>query len=121
MRWFRENVQLGSRLALLALAIQFVLSFSHVHLDGFTRAEASPAYATASGNDGRDVPQAPATNHDPFCAVCASIQLASTLICADAPALHVPAFSFIRPQAFLAQPIAAATCTQFNARAPPFA
>jgi hypothetical protein len=121
MRWFRKNVQLGSRLALLALAIQFVLSFSHVHLDGFARAQASPAYAAASGDDGRDAPLQPAANHDPFCAVCASIQLAGGLICADAPVLDVPAFSFIRPQAFLAQPIAAKPCSQFNARAPPLA
>jgi len=31
MRWFRSNIKHGSRLALLALAIQFVLSFGHHH------------------------------------------------------------------------------------------
>ncbi|MGH6751213.1 MAG: DUF2946 domain-containing protein, partial [Bradyrhizobium sp.] len=31
MKWFRNNVKHGSRLALLALAIQFVLSFGHFH------------------------------------------------------------------------------------------
>ena len=31
MNWFRSNIQHGSRLALLALALQFVLSFGHFH------------------------------------------------------------------------------------------
>src|SRR6202011_6376655 len=29
MKWFRTNIRRGSRLALFALAIQFVLSFGH--------------------------------------------------------------------------------------------
>ena len=119
MRWFRKNLPLGSRLALLALAIQFVLSFSHVHLDGLARAQGSQAYSTASSDDGRDVPQTPAANHDPFCAVCASIQLAGSLICPDAPALDLPAFTFVKPETFAAQPASATPCSQFNARAPP--
>ena len=31
MKWFRSNIKRGSRLALFALAIQFVLSFGHFH------------------------------------------------------------------------------------------
>jgi len=31
MKWFRSNIRLGSQLALLALAIQFLLSFGHFH------------------------------------------------------------------------------------------
>ena len=31
MKWFRSNIKHGSRLALLALAMQFVLSFGHFH------------------------------------------------------------------------------------------
>ena len=31
MNWFRKHLKHGSRLALLALAIQFVLSFGHFH------------------------------------------------------------------------------------------
>ena len=40
MKWFRSNIKHGSRLALLALAIQFVLSFGHFH--GLA-AQAAPA------------------------------------------------------------------------------
>ena len=46
MKWFRSNVGLGSRLALLALAIQFVLSFGHFH-DSI--AQAAPTDAKQSG------------------------------------------------------------------------
>lgn len=31
MKWFRSNIRLGSQFALLALAIQFLLSFGHFH------------------------------------------------------------------------------------------
>ena len=40
MKWFRSNIRHGSRLALLALAIQFVLSFGHFH---GVAAQAAPA------------------------------------------------------------------------------
>src|SRR5947209_18923155 len=40
MKWFRSNVRHGSRLALLALAIQVLLSFGHLHASG---AQAAPA------------------------------------------------------------------------------
>src|SRR4030081_2334068 len=40
MRWFRSNIRLASRLALFALAIQFLLSFGHFH---GSRAQAAPA------------------------------------------------------------------------------
>ena len=31
MKWFRSNIKHGARLALLALALQFGLSFGHCH------------------------------------------------------------------------------------------
>ena len=31
MKWFRSNIKHGSRLALLALVLQFALSFGHFH------------------------------------------------------------------------------------------
>ncbi len=44
MKWFRSNIRLGSRLALFALVIQFLLSFGHFH---GSRAQAAPALANA--------------------------------------------------------------------------
>ena len=40
MKWFRRRIKTGSRLALFALALQFVLSFGHFHFNG---AQAAPA------------------------------------------------------------------------------
>jgi hypothetical protein len=44
MKWFRSNIRLGSRLALFALVIQFLLSFGHFHGNG---AQAAPASVDA--------------------------------------------------------------------------
>src|SRR5258705_5472246 len=45
MKWFRSNIRRGSRLALFALAIQFLLSFGHFHGSG---AQGAPADAHRS-------------------------------------------------------------------------
>src|SRR3954466_11240890 len=44
MKWFRSNIGLMSRLALFALAIQFLLSFGHFH---GSSGQAAPALADA--------------------------------------------------------------------------
>ena len=41
MKWFRSNIRMGSRLALIALAIQFLLSFGHFHGGSASAASAS--------------------------------------------------------------------------------
>jgi hypothetical protein len=43
MKWFRSNIRLGSRLALVALAIQFLLSFGHFHGGSASRSESAEA------------------------------------------------------------------------------
>src|SRR5437868_6364229 len=45
MNWFRKHVKGGSRLALLALALQFALSFGHFH--GIA-AKAAPAFQSGA-------------------------------------------------------------------------
>src|SRR5260221_12497744 len=45
MKWFRSNIRRGSRLALFALAIQFLLSFGHFH---GSSAQAAPGDAKQS-------------------------------------------------------------------------
>ena len=86
MKWFRSNVKHGSRTALLALAIQFVLSFGHFH--GIA-AQAAPAIAAVQQQ------QAP-TDHDSgqqpgdTCAICAVMALANTALFATPPLLQLP-------------------------------
>lgn len=112
MKWFRSNIKHGSRLALFALAIQFVLSFGHHH---GAVALAAPAVAMqasdAAGTEAdntlatRDAslgdpanasaarPSEPASDQDQdsdHCAVCAVIALARTVLFAGPPVLPLP-------------------------------
>ena len=120
MKWFRSNIRLGSRLALLALAIQFLLSFGHFH-EGSAQAASAPMDAKRSGLHHRlelavaqsgaseRVSQAKAlnpkvlspvrsktTDHVPLghpnddCAICAVMALASTVVDAAPPLLLPP-------------------------------
>jgi hypothetical protein len=110
MKWFRSNIKYGSRLALLALAIQFVLSFGHFH---GVAAQAAPAIQSgavlsgafdasgpdASGAGATDAavepaqPQ-PASHHDSdqsdSCAICAVMALANAVLFATPPLLLLP-------------------------------
>jgi hypothetical protein len=100
MKWFRSNIKHGSRLALLALAIQLALSFGHFH--GLA-AQASPAIQ--SGIQLVVVPdtavqsaqrQQPASDHDSDrqsndgCAICAVIAMANAVLFATPPLLELP-------------------------------
>ena len=103
VKWFRKHVKHGSRLALFALAIQFVLSFGHSH------ALAAPAIATSLAQtdlDDAQVLPAPVaksevakqqqpSNHDTdqpgeACAICAVISLANNLVFSAPPLLLLP-------------------------------
>ena len=107
MKWFRSNIKRGSRLALFALAIQFVLSFGHFH---GVAAQAAPAIQSgpalldlsyAIGSPAADAvslsaQQQPASNHDSDqqsndpCAICAVIALANSVLFATPPLLLLP-------------------------------
>ncbi len=107
MKWFRSNIGHGSRLALLALAIQFALSFGHFHgLDAqaASAAQSGPAQSGASSAKGQptqdrvsEAPrQQPGSDHDSgqqsgdACAICAVIALANTVLFATPPLLLLP-------------------------------
>ena len=103
MKWFRSNIKTGSRLALLALAIQFVLAFGHFHS---VAAQAAPAIQSAPAqteSSYRDLAapdavgrsdQQPASDHDQqpsdACAICAVMALANTLLFSTPPVLLLP-------------------------------
>ena len=87
MKWFRRHIKAGSRLALFALALQFVLSFGHLHVDA---AQAVPSIQALvdvahTGDTGASIPsdrEPPASrdNHqssDEPCAICAVVSMAS--------------------------------------------
>lgn len=121
MGWFRKNLRMGSHLALLALAIQLVLSFSHIHLNGVPPSQDAASIAAMDDADGAP-PKSPIAPHDLVCAVCTLLQLASSLVCPAAPALALPQqFDPAPPQSRVASSMAALPRLPFNARAPPSA
>jgi uncharacterized iron-regulated membrane protein len=103
MKWFRSNIKTGSRLALLALAIQFVLAFGHFHSVAAQAAPAiqsGPAQTESSYRDPAapdavgQSDQQPASDHDQqpsdACAICAVMALANTLLFSTPPVLLLP-------------------------------
>jgi hypothetical protein len=106
MKWLRSNIRHGSRLALFALAVQFVLSFGHFH---GAAAQAAPAiqsgptlsdlsYANGFAPDAisestqPQSPSSPDSDRQPSdaCAICAVIALANTVLFATPPLLLLP-------------------------------
>jgi hypothetical protein len=91
MKWFRSNIKHGSRLALFALALQFVLSFGHFH----SAARAAPAiqsglsYVLTTADGPSQQPDSDRQPNDP-CAICAVVALASTVLFATPPSLPLP-------------------------------
>ena len=96
MKWFRSNIRTGARLALLALLVQFALSFGHVH--GFVPPAASATQTvvpTDHAGDSKAKPQPAQGKHDgdqtsDVCAICAVMAMASTVLFSSPPLLQLP-------------------------------
>jgi hypothetical protein len=124
MRWFRANKILGSRLALFALAVQFIVAFGHIHRDDiYGPARPAAAIAAAVPDGSQPLPgDHPAKHSDDYCAICATMSLLGNSFVAAAPTLPLPAASyaieqFDRVAAIFIAPRRAA----FQSRAPPTA
>ena len=104
MKWFRSNIKRGSRLALFALAIQFVVSFGHFHAVAAQAIQPDTAPFELSHANGLIAPsgvsesaQQPSPSNpdsdqqqsDP-CAICAVMTLANAVLFATPPILLLP-------------------------------
>jgi hypothetical protein len=122
MSWLRTNRGSVAWLAFFALACQLLLSFGHVHLGNV---DASVNWAAADDGDGSAaVPQTPQKNAPAvpgdFCAICANIGLAGTLMVPDAPVVLEPSsFTQILPWSLAASEPAWFDHFLFEARGPP--
>ncbi|PDT76072.1 hypothetical protein [Bradyrhizobium sp. C9] len=91
MKWFRSNIRHGARLALLALSIQFVLSFGHFH--AITSAQATTSPAAYVENTSHNAPYSnPDTDQAAdLCAICAVVAMVNSATPAPAlPPLQLP-------------------------------
>jgi hypothetical protein len=94
MKWFRSNIKNGAKLALLALLVQFALSFGHVH--GFVPQAASATQSVPPADhsaDGKAKPAPTKQDNDQtndVCAICAVMAMASTVLFSAPPILLLP-------------------------------
>lgn len=93
MGWGHRYRRHGAYLALLALALQIVLSFGHVDLGGIV----GSTHLTLAGKQNTAVAQAPqpgpaqtSGDDDGYCPICASIFLVSNSFVSEPPKLPVP-------------------------------
>ncbi|MCP4616192.1 MAG: hypothetical protein GY844_07120 [Bradyrhizobium sp.] len=131
MKWFRRNIKTGSRLALFALALQFVLSFGHFHRDA---AQAAPALQSQTSlaleqavapDAAIQAQQQPSDHHDGQpshepCAICAVIAMANQTVFTALALLPLPDAVELH---FLAtgteSPHTGSPWSAFRSRAPP--
>lgn len=87
MRWFRDNVRHGSWLALVAIAINFALSFGHVHVAGQAFDRGLIAAVLGASDHGK----APGHTDDPqtdvLCPICIASSAIANAIAASPPAI----------------------------------
>ena len=127
MRWVRSNIRPGSWCAVLALAVQFVLSFGHVHRSEIPSVSASSPLsaisigaASTTGSDASSAPAKPIGLGSDYCAICAVMVLANSVRMAAAAALPRPAVGTRAQFATNVQiGLVALPHLLFRARAPP--
>jgi hypothetical protein len=123
MQWVRVNRRFGAWCALVAIALQVVLSFGHAHrADGFRSGGPLKAIhlQTAAGpGDPASPPHGPAFE---YCAICAVINMGAAAVPPEAPASNVPAVAGGVRFAARAEVLIRGMARQlFQARAPPSA
>jgi hypothetical protein len=121
MGWLRSRLKQGSYIALFAMALQLVLSFSHVHLQRSSASSQQSFFAHAKTSTfGILPPEELPPGADDECPICALIQLAGSLILPVPAAVRVPIhFASVQHEPTLNYYVAATTLQPFQARAPP--
>lgn len=93
MTWFRIRTRLGVRLSLLAMALQLVLTFGHVHALASHHAahdhDAPHSVWTIQAADAQAEPDGD-HGHGPICAQCFVIAQANMSVAGAAPSLPLP-------------------------------
>jgi hypothetical protein len=123
MGWITRHKRYGIVLALIAVALQIVLAFGHVHLAGLVQtSHVAIAQRVAKS---QTLPQAPAqspSDDDRYCAICASIFLASTALTPPPPQLPLPAnFQSVEHSPYAIASLCERPRLAFRSRAPPVA
>ena len=123
MGWVRRHRRHGAVLALIALALQIAVAFGHVHLPALAQnLHATSVQRAALANTKSHAPAQIPADSDDYCAICASIFLASSAFTPAPPQLLVPAnFQRVEHCFNAACPHAESLRLAFRSRAPPAA
>jgi hypothetical protein len=123
MGWVDRHKRHGAVLALIALALQIVVAFGHVHLHGVAQnAPAAITHTVGLADKNSQTPAPIRGDNDDYCAVCASIFLASSAFAPAPPELLIPAnFQPVEHCFNAARPLAESPRLAFRSRAPPVA
>jgi hypothetical protein len=119
MKWFRSNIKRVAHVALFALAIQFALSFGHVHgvaAQGTSAAQVARSFSGPQPASDQGSPEHPGD----ICAICVVMAMASSLLFATPPVVLLPPaadFSYVTAAAEFVR--AAHLRVAFQPRAPP--
>ncbi|MCD0424016.1 hypothetical protein LOC51_42955 [Rubrivivax sp. JA1024] len=115
MNWVRTHIRLGTRLALIALALHFVVAFGHFHrivTQSAVLALTAPDPASPDSDPQSDVPDT--------CTICAVMAMADAMLGASPPSLpQRQAVAFAHSVPDLALIRSGGIRTAFNPRAPP--
>ena len=118
MVWVRGNRRVGAWLGVLALAMQLIVSFGHIHLSDIAIPQAAAAGAAAAPNS--DVPTHRHHGAPDICAICATLNLTASSVVPTVAALVLPSLftRTWRPDVVSAR-ISSEPHLFFQARAPP--
>ncbi|HLH87116.1 MAG TPA: hypothetical protein VKX28_01555 [Xanthobacteraceae bacterium] len=120
MNWWRSRRRCGAGLGLLALLVQNVLAFGHIHPEDFQPATARPMAALAHQSPSQ--PDTPPGQPDDHCPICMAVQLAAVGVVSTPPVVALPSeFVRVTHSATVAREISVARYVLFRTRAPPIA
>lgn len=132
MMWFRSNIRHGARLALVAMLVQFALTFGHSHwfaqatpLAAASLQQMDSSKGSASADRAAIRKQSPSGPEreqpgDDNCAICAVFAMAGTVLFATPPLLQLPHAAELLYRATDAEFLHLKSArTAFQPRAPP--
>jgi hypothetical protein len=120
MRLIDRYKRHGVVLALIALALQIVLTFGHMHLRGVAWHAGLPVAQRDVAQANAPTPAPIPADNDDYCAICGSIFLASSAFAPAPPQVLVPTnFQWVEHFFYAVQLAAEPPRLAFRSRAPP--
>jgi hypothetical protein len=122
MRWCRYHQRFAGILALLALGLQLVVSFAHVHPQGGLRPFDISFSGATSPAQSTNVPNSPAGGPHNDCAICITVGLLGSALSGEPPVVSLPQLIRFAPTPPVGEfKVSVARFYSFRTRAPPVA